>query len=157
MRGAGASGAVNIKVGACDIEAMSPPMVPMARGGVIKSSTENWWLTSLERRMETLLRQRREIFCRLPQPPVPSTPSGGRAERMCFSATPMVFVTCQPSASLSYGAPSPANFSLRVFDLPFGVNFERFWPFIRGLTRHLLKPILRINVTVQTKGFTIFY
>ena len=35
MRGAAASGAVNIKVGACDIEAMSPPMVPMARGGVI--------------------------------------------------------------------------------------------------------------------------
>jgi hypothetical protein len=37
MRGAIASGADKIKVGACDIEAMSPPMVPMARGGVIKA------------------------------------------------------------------------------------------------------------------------
>jgi hypothetical protein len=33
MRGATAYGAVKIKVGACDIEAMSPPMVLMARGG----------------------------------------------------------------------------------------------------------------------------
>jgi hypothetical protein len=34
MRGATAFGAVKIKVGAYDIDAMSPPMVPMARGGV---------------------------------------------------------------------------------------------------------------------------
>jgi hypothetical protein len=39
MGGATASGAVKIKVGACDIEAMLSPMVPMVRGGVIKSSS----------------------------------------------------------------------------------------------------------------------
>jgi hypothetical protein len=35
MGGANASGAVKIKVGACDREAMLPPTAPMARGGVI--------------------------------------------------------------------------------------------------------------------------
>jgi hypothetical protein len=36
MRGAAAFGAVKIKIGVCDIEAMSPPMPPTARGGVTK-------------------------------------------------------------------------------------------------------------------------
>jgi hypothetical protein len=40
---AAAYGAVKIKVGACDIEAMSPPMLLMARGGVINAPLI--WLT----------------------------------------------------------------------------------------------------------------
>jgi hypothetical protein len=53
MRGATAYGAVKIKVGACDIEAMSPPMVLMARGGVNPPLSDQ---------VETFLRQRRAVF-----------------------------------------------------------------------------------------------
>jgi hypothetical protein len=54
MRGAAASGAVKIKVGACDIEAMSPPMLPTARGGVIDPPLSVRSLTSPERRFDPL-------------------------------------------------------------------------------------------------------
>jgi hypothetical protein len=59
MRGAAAYGAVKIKVGACDIEAMSPPMLLMARGGVTNPPLSDLVADFAGASIKTFLRQRR--------------------------------------------------------------------------------------------------